>query len=453
MPKMPFYHILPTTYLVGSLCFPITAFSENNSQNLSPVAPPPAPTEDVRRFADTLTLIKNYYVSPMNNHDLFNRAISGILSGLDPDSTVIKTEVLNEVEKGKKLPLDLGLEITIKDDIVTVITPKIGSSAFKAGILPGDYLIKLGNRALQGMTVEEVLPLLQGKEGTFADAVILRKGVNKPLLFHLAFEKSPEESVTSRLLDNQFAYIRISEFQKNTAVEMNKAIDALKRQASDGLKGLVLDLRYNPGGQLDSAVQVADAFLDNKTKNPKMLIMQTRGRISDLQYKAIANPGDILERAPMVVLMNKGSAYGAEIVAGALQDNHRSMILGQPSAGKGSVQTIIPLDNENSLKLTTAWYMTPKGALIQNKGITPDMLVEALQIPKKGPEIADAMRFNEADLKDHLQAGSGSGSVKAEKTGKDIAKAEDLLHEDYQLFSAMSILKGAMLTSEREKMR
>lgn len=442
--KMPFYHSLPLALIANSLCFPLPAFSAEDH------APKVVPTEEVRRFADTLILIKNYYVHPVKNHDLFNKAISGILTGLDPDSSMVETRVLNQIEKGEKELPNLGLEITIKDEVVNVITPKIGYPAFKAGILPGDYLFKLGNKALQGMTLEEVLPLLQGKEGTSIDAVVLRKGANKPLLFHLVFEKSSQDSVASRLLEKQFAYVRISEFQQKTVLDMKEAIKHLKQQAGGSLKGLILDLRYNPGGQLESAVQVADAFLDNNTKDPKMLIMQTQGRIPELQYKATASPGDVLARAPMVVLINKGSAYGAEIVAGALQDNQRSIVLGQLSAGKGSVQTLIPLDNNNSLKLTTSWYATPKGFLIQDKGITPDMVVEALHIPKKIPETNDAAKFSEADLKDHLALSPEMTTSEGNVKDKPV---EDLLHEDYQLFSAINFLKGAMLTSGRQKVR
>lgn len=418
--------------------FPLTAFSES-------AHPPLVANEEVQRFADTLTLIKNYYVSPVKDHMLFNKAISGILNGLDPQSDIVEISAIKGGAQGQVKPMDaanIGLEVSIKDDVLAVVTPRFGSQAFKAGILPGDYIIKIGSRSTQGMSVEEATHYLQGKEGEVVSLVVLRKGLPKPLFFTIAYEKMPLSSVTSRLIDKQFAYVRISHFLKNTSQDVNDAIVALKKQAGH-LKGLILDLRFNPGGELESAIHVADAFLDNIKKNPNMLIVKTQGRIPDFQYRATASPGDVLEKAPMVVLINQGSAFGAEIVAGALKDNQRAITLGQLSAGKGSVQTLIPLDEKSSLKLTTALYTTPKGIQIQDRGIAPDMVVEAINIPKD-VRANMALEMNENNLKDHLA--SGNEPPKGEEKQEPTQALDDLLHEDYQLFTAMNILKGTMLT-------
>lgn len=403
-----------------------------------PEAPKNTESQDVQRFADTISLIKNYYVSPVKNRELFNQAIQGILIGLDAQATIVDKKNLVAESTDPNLQADPGLEITFDKGVIAVITPKLDSAAFKAGVHPGDYVIKIGSQSTQGLSIENAKELLQGKEGSSIKLVILRKGEQKPLVFNLIREKPSAVSVLSRLLDKQYGYVRISQFQQQTGKDMKEAIEKLQQQAGSALKGLILDLRYNPGGQLTSAVEVADAFVDNADKNQKMLLVNTQGRIPNLQYKAFASSGDILAKAPMIVLINKGSASAAEIVAGALRDNKRALTLGVTSAGQGSIQTLIPLDDSSVIKLTTALYVTPAGQMIQDKGITPDITVEALKLPHS-PTSQAATMVREADLNNHLVSNANTADAGQKQ------ELDALLDQDYQLYTAMSILKGRAL--------
>ena len=286
---------------------------------------------------------------------------------------------------------------------------------------------------------------MRGKEGTTIDLTILRKGVNKPLNFALVREKILIKSVKSKLLDNNYGYIRLTQFQALTSQDMEKAIAQLKQQAGGKLKGLILDLRNNPGGLLDSAIQVSDAFLDNDKNGAQEMIVYTQGRLPGSKFTALANPGDILQNAPLVVLINNGSASASEIVAGALKDNKRAIILGTRSFGKGSVQTVLPLDDKRAIKLTTALYYTPSGVSIQAKGITPDIVIEEIAVPKDGQK-QDFSGFSEADLSGHL---INKNEKAKQETSSSAADDANLLHEDYQLYAALTILKGLAVATNR----
>ena len=286
------------------------------------------------------------------------------------------------------------------------------------------------------------MQLLRGKEGSSIDLVILRKGEVKTLLITLAREKTPIDSVKSRLVDNHYAYISISQFQQNTGKDLSNAINQLQKQTGGKLKGLVLDLRYNPGGLLTSGVEVADAFIDNKTMNNKKIIAHTEGRIRNLKYIALATPGDILNGAPIVVLINNGSASAAEVVAGALKDNKRAIIVGTKSFGKGSVQTVLPLDDKLAMKLTTALYYTPAGVLIQDVGITPDITVEAQARLKFDPS-EKTSNLSEANLKNHLSKNKEPETL---VQNNNMQETQALMHKDYQLYTAFIVLKGASVT-------
>nr|WP_019217946.1 S41 family peptidase [Legionella tunisiensis] len=364
-----------------------------------------------------------------------------MLNGLDPHSTYLDEDSFKELQTSTSGEFGgLGIEVTMEDGVVKVVTPLVDTPAFKAGIKAGDYIIKLGNQSVQGISLKEAVELMRGKEGTTLDLTILRKGESKPLNFSLIREKILIKSVKSKLLDDGYGYVRLTQFQAMTGEDMEKAISQLKQQSGGKLKGLILDLRNNPGGLLDSAIQVSDAFLDTSKTGKPELIVYTQGRLPGSKFTALANPGDILNNAPLVVLINNGSASASEIVAGALKDNKRAIILGTQSFGKGSVQTVLPLDDKRGIKLTTALYYTPNGTSIQAKGITPDIVVEEIAVPKADPKAGGFAGFSEADLSGHLLNKDEKGEQS--KTNESVKDDKALLHEDYQLYAALTILKG-----------
>lgn len=404
------------------------------------------PLEDVQRFSNAIGQIKKYYVKPIDDKELFDNAIRGMLSGLDPHSSYLDEDAFNDLQTSTSGEFGgLGLEVTMEEGVVKVVTPLVDTPAFKAGIKSGDYIIKLGTQSVQGISLQDAVNLMRGKEGTTIDLTILRKGVNKPLNFALVREKILIKSVKSKLLDNNYGYIRLTQFQALTSQDMEKAIAQLKQQAGGKLKGLILDLRNNPGGLLDSAIQVSDAFLDNDKNGAQEMIVYTQGRLPGSKFTALANPGDILQNAPLVVLINNGSASASEIVAGALKDNKRAIILGTRSFGKGSVQTVLPLDDKRAIKLTTALYYTPSGVSIQAKGITPDIVIEEIAVPKDGQK-QDFSGFSEADLSGHL---INKNEKAKQETSSSAADDANLLHEDYQLYAALTILKGLAVATNR----
>lgn len=399
------------------------------------------PLEDVQRFSNALSQIKKYYVKPVTDQELFDNAIRGMLSGLDPHSSYLDENEFNELQTATNGEFGgLGIEVTMEEGAIRVITPLIGTPAEKAGMKPGDYIIKLGDRSVQGLNLQDSVNLMRGKIGTKIDLTVIRKGEKKALNFNLVREKILIKSVLSKLLDKQYGYIRLTQFQALTGDDMLKSIKKLKDEATGGqLKGLVLDLRNNPGGLLDSAIKISDAFLGVDAKGKDEMIVYTEGRLPGSKFTALSTPGDVLNNAPMVVLINNGSASAAEIVAGALKDNKRALVVGTKSFGKGSVQTVLPLDSKRGIKLTTALYYTPSGASIQAKGIEPDIVVNEMVIPKSQSE-DKVTGFSEADLKGHILVNKEAA---AETEKKALTKSdESLLREDYQLYTALTLLKG-----------
>lgn len=399
------------------------------------------PMEDVQRFSNAISQIKKYYVKPVDDKELFDNAIRGMLGGLDPHSTYLDEESYNELQTSTSGEFGgLGIEVTMEDGVVKVVTPLVDTPAFKAGVKAGDYIIKIGNQSVQGISLKDAVDLMRGKQGSTVELTILRKGESKPLIYSLVREKILIKSVKSKLLDNNYGYIRLTQFQAMTAQDMEQAIAQLKQQAGGKLKGLILDLRNNPGGLLDSAIQVSDDFIDTDKNGKQEMIVYTQGRLPGSKFTAMANPGDLLDNAPMIVLINNGSASASEIVAGALKDNKRAIIVGTRSFGKGSVQTILPLDDKRAIKLTTALYYTPSGTSIQAKGITPDIIIEEMSVPKNGDNKEEFSGFTEADLSGHILNADES---KAQQNDQSAEKEnEALLHEDYQLYAALTILKG-----------
>ncbi len=397
------------------------------------------PIEDVQRFSNVISLIKKYYVKDTEDKVLFDNAIRGMLSGLDPHSAYLDENDVKELELSTNGEFGgLGIEVTIEEGVIKIITPLVDSPAYKAGIKSGDYIIKLDKQYVQGLELKDAVNMMRGKPGSSIKLTIIRKGVNKPLLISVIREKIEVKSVKQRLLDDKYGYVRLTQFQATTDKDMQTAIAALKLKANGPLKGLILDLRNNPGGLLDSAIQISGAFL-NKEKNGKAeMIVYTQGRLPGSKFTAMANSRDILNNAPMVVLINNGSASASEIVAGALKDNKRAIILGTRSFGKGSVQTVLPLDEKRGIKLTTALYYTPSGTSIQAQGITPDIVVEEIAVPKSD-DLSGAISLSEAELNGHLSNGNLKQKTNSDKPTLD---ETSLLHEDYQLYAALTILKG-----------
>ena len=440
------HHVMSRLTLVLLLAVPVSLSSVAYAIPLAPKEKTDhsgIPMEDVQRFSNAIAQIKQYYVNPVSDKELFDNAIRGMLAGLDPHSNYLNEEEFSDLQTSTSGEFGgLGIEVTMEDGLIKVITPLIGAPAIKAGMQSGDYIVKVDSHAVQGIDLRQAVDLMRGKIGEPVTLTVLRKGEKKPLVFKLVRENIQIQSVDTKLLDNQYGYIRLAQFQALTSKDMLLSIAKLKKESGGQLKGLILDLRNNPGGLLDSAIQVADAFLDKKPKDKEQLIVYTEGRLPGSRFTAVANPGDVLNNAPMVVLINNGSASASEIVAGALKDHKRAVILGKPSFGKGSVQTVLPLDNKSGIKLTTALYYTPAGVSIQAQGIKPDITIDALAMPKKETKNPLA-NFSEADLHGHLQNGTTKISSKSKAKAKADEKA--LLYDDYQLYAALTILKSLAL--------
>jgi len=427
--------------LTTTLPFQVNALPMRDSQDQDNTEQQ-IPMEDVQRFSNALSLIKKYYVKQVDDKVLFDNAIRGMLSGLDPHSSYLDEDDFKELQTATNGQFGgLGIEVTMEEGVVKVITPLVDTPAFKAGIKAGDYIIKLGPKSVQGLELKDAVNLMRGAPGSSIELTILRKGASKPLTFTLLREKIEIKSVKSRLLDKQYGYVRLTQFQSMTDKDMLQAINDMKQKAGGQLKGLVLDLRNNPGGLLDSAIDVSGAFLDKERNGKKEMIVYTQGRLPGSKFTAMATANDILNNAPMVVLINNGSASASEIVAGALKDNKRAIILGTRSFGKGSVQTVLPLDDKRGIKLTTALYFTPAGTSIQAQGITPDIVVEEIAVPKLANK-SPFSGFSEAELSGHLNNGNQDQATAAPLANPTTNDEANLLHEDYQLYAALTILKG-----------
>ncbi|MDX5411282.1 MAG: S41 family peptidase, partial [Thauera sp.] len=335
----------------------------------------------------------------------------------------------------------LGIEVGMEDGFVKVIAPIDDTPAQRAGVQAGDLIIRLDDTPVKGMTLNEAVKIMRGKPGTDIVLTIVREGLEKPLKLTITRAVIKVKSVRQRVIEPGFGYVRISQFQATTADNLVEAVDALKKEGK--LRGLILDLRNNPGGVLNGAVAVSDAFLD------KGLIVYTEGRIADSRLRFNATPDDIVDGAPLVVLVNQGSASASEIVAGALQDHRRAIVVGTRSFGKGSVQTIVPLNNGTAVKLTTARYYTPNGRSIQAEGIVPDIELENVRLTEADTAF-EAVK--EADLSRHLQNGNangGDGPAKPKTNDSDKEPKESLAQSDYQLYEALNLLKGLAIQQER----
>jgi carboxyl-terminal processing protease len=394
------------------------------------------PLEDLRTFVEVFDRVQRFYVEPVNDRELIEKAIEGMVSSLDPHSNYLTLKDFEEMQSSTKGEFGgLGIEVAMEDGVVKVVSPIDDTPASRAGLKPGDLIIRLDGQSVQGMSLRDAVEVMRGKPGDPITLSILRKGEDKPLEVKLVRAVIKVRSVKGRMLENGYAYLRISQFQVHTGTQLEAKIKELVKENKAPLKGLVLDLRNNPGGVLNASVEVVDAFVDSG------MIVYTKGRIDESKSEFKAKRGDLLKGAPIVVLMNEGSASASEIVAGALQDHKRALIAGRKSFGKGSVQTLMELGNGAALKITTARYYTPSGRSIQAEGIVPDIELKPLKVEL----IADSFeRTKEANLKGHLDNPLESEKIKAEKGDKADAshqKVEDLLSEDYELYQAVQLLK------------
>jgi carboxyl-terminal processing protease len=400
----------------------------------------PLPLEDLRVFTEVFEKIKNDYVEVKTDKDLIESAISGMLTNLDPHSAYLNEEDFAELQVGTTGQFGgLGIEISMEDGFVKVVAPIDDTPDQRAGMQAGDLIIRLDDKSVKGMSLSEAVKIMRGEVGTSIELTVVREGVEKPLKFNITRDIIRVKSVKFRSLEKGYGYIRITQFQSRTGENLADAIDQLKDE-NENLKGIVLDLRNNPGGVLNAAVRVSDAFID------KGLIVYTEGRTEDSDNKFHASSGDLVKGAPIVVLINGGSASASEIVAGALQDHKRAVIMGTRSFGKGSVQTILPMNNKTAVKLTTALYFTPNGRSIQAEGIVPDIETERLKV--SSAEKPALERIKEADLSNHL----GNGDAKKKNAAKDKKDDEDkknLASEDYQLYEALNLLKGMNIMHTR----
>lgn len=398
--------------------------------------------ESIEMFTDVLSLVKKNYVEEVDTKKLIYGAINGMLSSLDPHSAFMPPETYREMKIETKGSFGgLGIEITIKDGMLTVIAPIEDTPAFRAGIKAGDHILKIDDKLTKDLSIVEAVKRMRGTKGTKVTLTIMREGMEKPKEFTIVRDIIQVKSVKQKTLDDGYGYLRISQFQEKTAEDLDKALRALKDENKGALRGLVLDLRNDPGGLLDQAVKVAERFVDEGK-----LIVYTEGRDKDSKMRFVSRGGQKETGYPIVVLINSGSASASEIVAGALQDHKRAVVMGTQSFGKGSVQTIIPLSDNSGLRLTTARYYTPSGRSIQAKGITPDIAVEQIEL-KGAQEKKEGMHLREKDLENHFEddpkGASGVEKGKDQQTTKlPPYKADESIRSDYQVLRALDLLKG-----------
>ncbi|MFM1956270.1 MAG: Carboxy-terminal-processing protease [Pseudomonadota bacterium] len=445
-----------------SLNYP--AIAEKNTK-------PQLPLDELRTFAEVYGKIKSDYVESVEDKKLINEAINGMLTGLDPHSSFLDVEGFKDLQAGTQGEFGgLGIEVGMEDGLVKVISPIEDSPAFKAGIKSGDLIMQLDEKLVKGMSLNDAVKIMRGKPNTPIKLTVLRKGENKPLYITLTRAIIKTQSVKYKLSEPNYPYLRITQFQEHTGEDLAKAIKTLREQNKGPFKGLVLDLRNNPGGLLNAAVGVSGAFIPKDA-----LVVYTEGRTPDAKMQLTANPANYsrggesadylkdlpadIKSIPMVVIVNGGSASASEIVAGALQDHKRAVIMGTQSFGKGSVQTILPMNNGTAIKLTTARYFTPNGRSIQAKGIVPDIIVEDPANPSDA-----GLNLREADLSRHLSNPKEAEAPAKTEAAKPASPKEESKEKhvefkpieagtksDFQFMQAINLLKGMDIIQSGKK--
>jgi carboxyl-terminal processing protease len=397
-------------------------------------------------FANVLSILKDNYVEDINPEEVIQGAIKGMLTSLDPHSSYLKPESYKDLQIETQGSFSgIGIEVTIKDGVLIVVSPIEGTPADEKGLKAGDKIIKIGNEFTKDLTLMEAVHLLRGEKGSQVTLSIHREGWTDLHNITITRDVIPLHSVKAKLLDEGYAYIRITNFQAQTTKETQEAL--LDLQKGHPIKGLILDLRNNPGGLLDQAIKISDLFLDDG------IIVSTKGRIKNQNMEFIAHSDGERNNFPIIILVNEGSASASEIVAGALQDHKRALVLGVQTFGKGSVQTVIPMSNGAGLRLTTARYYTPNGTSIQAKGITPDIKVENQVIPKdsdKEKKQTNHRYIREKDLKRHITNGieidapakTDGDAIQPENENAAPNETENEIQNDQQFKAALMLLKG-----------
>jgi len=394
--------------------------------------------KELQAFVNAFTQIRNTYVEEVDDKTLLENAIKGMLTELDPHSNYLAPQTYKNLQVSATGEFGgLGLEVGMEDGFVKVISPIDDTPAQKAGIESGDLIVKIDNKPVKGLSLNEAVKLMRGKIGTSIELTVAREGNAQPLEFSLERAVISVVSVRSKVLEKDYLYLRIAQFQANTGVDLRKVIDqATQAQAPNGI---VLDLRNNPGGVLQAAVDVVDTFISEG------LIVYTEGRIQTSATRFVASGEATALDVPLVILINGGSASASEIVAGALQDHKRAIVLGTTSFGKGSVQSVIPLSETHGMKLTTARYFTPNGRSIQAQGIVPDIIVER----GKFTPLKSRVQVTEADLPRHLQNGGTDSADQANTKNSKRTDAQKVVTNDAQLHEAITLLKGLHILSQR----
>ena len=426
---MPIFKKLLFTILLVFITSKLTVANTEEKKDVDVL-----PLNEIRTFTEIFSKIKDDYVESINDKKLLENAIRGMLQGLDPHSAYLDKEAYRELQEGTSGKFGgLGIEVGYEDGFVKVISPIDDTPAQRAGVKAGDLIIKLDGKSVKGISLMEAVKMMRGKPGSEIVLTILREGKEKPFNLTVVRDVITVKNIKTETIEPGFMYIRISNFQIHTVNNMRKSLKKLKNENTDNLKGLVLDLRNNPGGLLNAAVGVSDLFLNNG------LIVYTEGRIKDSKLKFTAKPTEVFKNIPIVVLVNGGSASASEIVAGALQDHKRAIIMGERTFGKGSVQTILPMSDETALKLTTARYYTPSGRSIQASGIEPDMIVKNIQFNITNSNNMNNGLIKEADLSGHLDNEIAENNIDIDKKTESNSS---LAENDYQLYEAINVLKG-----------
>ena len=386
--------------------------------------------KNLKTFNEVLDMVQKNYVEDVDSKKLLEGAINGMMKSLDPHSTYMTAEMYKDLEVETRGSFGgIGIEITIKKDVLTVVSPVEDTPAYNAGIKAGDHIIQIDGKSTKDITIMEAVKKLRGPKDSKVTVTIMREDMTKPKDFVITRSIIKIRSVKSKIYDDHIAYIRVSSFQERTADDLKKVLGDIK--AKNGvLEGIILDFRNNPGGLLNQAVAVADVFLKSG------VIVTTKGRTKNMETKSVAKDDGDEPMCPIIVMVNEGTASAAEIVSGALQDNGRALVLGTQTFGKGSVQTVIPLEDGSALKLTTAKYYTPSGRSIQAEGIKPDIIVKYIR-PSEDKEMTDDF-IRERDLKGHIEPKKENDTKKDEGAKKE----QDNLMQDNQLKSALDIIKS-----------
>jgi len=386
--------------------------------------------KNLKTFSEVLDMVEKNYVEPVDSEKLMQGAINGMIKALDPHSSFMTAEMYKDLEVETRGSFGgIGIEITLVKDVLTVVSPIEDTPAYTAGIKAGDQIIRIDGKSTKDITITEAVKKLRGPRDTKVTITIMREGMAKPKDVVIVRSIIKIRSVKSRLYEDHIGYLRISSFQERTGDDVRKALKEIETKATP-LTGIVIDMRNNPGGLLNQSVEVSDVFL--KTG----VIVSTRGRAKNMESKAMAKDDGDEPTCPIIVLVNEGTASAAEIVSGALQDNGRAVILGTQTFGKGSVQTVIPLEDGAALKLTTAKYYTPKGRSIQAEGITPDIVVKFVK-PAEEKNGGDDQQLREKDLQGHIRS-----AKEIEAKPEEAKKEADSLLQDNQLRNAIDLLKG-----------